>query len=110
AIPLREGGIRARILIMTGFWRGEEEEIARLDLTPTVWEVGQIELVERAAARVGVARHGVHLKVDTGMGRLGVAPEDLPRVCSALKASPHLAVEGLSTHLSASEVLDAPSV
>lgn len=110
AIPLREAGIRARILIMTGFWRGEEEEIVRLDLTPTVWEVEQIELLERAAAHVGVAQHAVHLKVDTGMGRLGVAPEDLPRVCHALKSAPHLAVEGLSTHLSASEVLDAPSV
>jgi alanine racemase len=110
AIPLQEAGIRSRILVMTGFWRGEEEEIVRLGLTPTVWEVEQIELLERAAARVGVARHAVHLKVDTGMGRLGVAPEDLPRICSALKSSPHLVVEGLSTHLSASEVLDAPSV
>jgi len=110
AIPLREAGIRGRILLMTGFWRGEEEEIVRLDLTPTVWEVGQIELLEKAAARVGVARHGVHLKVDTGMGRLGVPPEDLPQVCAALKASPHLIAEGLSTHLASSEVLDAPSV
>jgi alanine racemase len=110
AIPLREADIRGRILLMTGFWRGEEEEIVRLGLTPTIWEVGQIDLLERAAARVGVARHAVHLKVDTGMGRLGVAPEDLPRVCAALKASPHLFVEGLSTHLAASEVLDAPSV
>lgn len=110
AIPLREADIRGRILLMTGFWRGEEEEIVRLGLTPTIWEVAQIDLLERAAARVGVARHAVHLKVDTGMGRLGVAPEDLPRVCTALKASPHLFVEGLSTHLAASEVLDAPSV
>lgn len=110
AIPLREAGIRGRILLMTGFWRGEEEEIVRLGLTPTIWEVAQIDLMENAAAHVGVAHHAVHLKVDTGMGRLGVAPEDLARVCAALKASPHLEVEGLSTHLAASEVLDAPSV
>jgi alanine racemase len=110
AIPLREAAIRGRILLMTGFWRGEEEEIVRLGLTPTVWEPGQIESLELAAKRVGVAQHAVHLKVDTGMGRLGVAPEDLPGVCRALKSSPHLFMEGLSTHLSASEVLDAPSV
>jgi len=36
AIPLRDAGIRTRILLMTGFWRGEEEEIIRLQLTPTV--------------------------------------------------------------------------
>jgi alanine racemase len=110
AIPLRENGIRGRILLMTGFWRGEEEEIVRLELTPTVWETGQIELFERAATTLGVAKHPIHLKVDTGMGRLGVAPEDLPQICSALKSSSHLVLEGLSTHLASSEVLDEPSV
>jgi alanine racemase len=110
AIPLREAGIRTRILLMTGFWRGEEEEIIRLQLTPTVWEPGQVELLEKAAAGLGLPRLPVHLKVDTGMGRLGVDPEDLYQVCSALKSSPHLLLEGLSTHLASSEVLDAPSV
>ncbi|MBZ5571065.1 MAG: alanine racemase [Acidobacteriia bacterium] len=109
AIPLREAGIHSRILLMTGFWRGEEEEIVHLKLTPTVWETGQIELLEKAAAHMD-ARLPIHLKVDTGMGRLGVAPEDLPQLCVALKASKHLVVEGLSTHLASSEVLDAPSV
>jgi alanine racemase len=109
AIPLREAGIQARILLMTGFWRGEEEEIVRLSLTPTVWQAGQIELLEKAASDLDV-NHAVHLKVDTGMGRLGVSPEALPQVCSALKASPHLLLEGFSTHLASSEILDAPSV
>jgi alanine racemase len=110
AIPLREAGIRGRVLLMTGFWRGEEEEIIRLGLTPTIWETGQIEWFEKAATALGVSKHPIHLKVDTGMGRLGVAPEDLPRICSALKASSHLVLEGLSTHLASSEVLDEPSV
>ena len=109
AIPLREAGIRGRILLLTGFWRGEEEEIVHLKLTPTVWEPDQIELLEKAASALG-ARQPVHLKIDSGMGRLGVAPENLPRITSALKSSPHLMVEGLSTHLASSEVLDAPSV
>jgi alanine racemase len=110
AIPLREAGVQGRILLMTGFWRGEEEDIIRLGLTPTIWETGQIELFEKAAKALGVPKHSIHLKVDTGMGRLGVAPEDLPRICSALKSSPHLVLEGLSTHLASSEVLDEPSV
>lgn len=110
AIPLREAGIGARILLMTGFWRGEEEEIIRQRLTPTVWEPGQIASLERAAARLGAAGFPIHLKVDTGMGRLGFPPEDLPQICAALQAAPHLLAEGLSTHLASSEVLDAPSV
>jgi len=110
AIPLREDGVRARILLMTGFWPGEEAEIVRLQLTPTVWEPRQIESLNAAAAALGVAQHPVHLKVDTGMGRLGVALEQLPAVLSALKAARHLALEGLSTHLASSEIMDAPSV
>jgi alanine racemase len=110
AIPLREGGIRANILLMTGFWRGEESEIVRLHLTPTAWEPWHIESLDRAAAALGVAQHPVHLKVDTGMGRLGVAVDQLPGVLAVLKSAKHIALEGLSTHLAASEIMDAPSV
>jgi alanine racemase len=110
AIPLREEGIATRILLMTGFWRGEEEEIIRLRLTPTVWEAGQIELLEQAASRLGVSQHAIHLKVDSGMGRLGAAVQDLPQVLTALQSASHLRLEGFSTHIASSEVLDAPSV
>jgi alanine racemase len=112
AIPLREAGIQSNILLMTGFWRGEESEIVRLRLTPTVWEPWHIEAMEKAAAVFGEGRHRhpVHLKVDTGMGRLGVAVAELPAVLTALQAAKHLELGGLSTHLASSEILDAPSV
>ena len=110
AIPLREAGIRSNILLMTGFWRGEETEIIRQHLTPTVWEPWQIQSLDRAAAAQDVVRHPVHLKVDTGMGRLGVAIHQLPAVLTALVAAKHLVLEGLSTHLASSEIMDAPSV
>ena len=110
AIPLRDAGITANILLMTGFWRGEETEIVRLRLTPTVWEQRQVESLDAAAAVLGVAQHPVHLKVDTGMGRLGVAMEQLPALLDAIKAAKHLFLEGLSTHLASSEIMDAPSV
>jgi alanine racemase len=109
AIPLRDAGIESRILLMTGFWRGEESEIVRLRLTPTVWEPWHIECMEKAAAS-GTVRQAVHLKVDTGMGRLGVSLDELPGVLKALSAAPHLLLEGLSTHLASSEIMDAPSV
>jgi alanine racemase len=109
AIPLREEGIAGHVLLMTGFWRGEEEEIVRLHLTPTIWELWHIQLLEAAAARLGVSKHPVHLKVDTGMGRLGVSMQELPSLCGALRAARHLSLEGLSTHLASSEILDAPS-
>jgi alanine racemase len=109
AIPLRDAGIESRILLMTGFWRGEESEIVRLRLTPTVWEPWHIEALETAASS-GNIRQAVHLKVDTGMGRLGVSLDELPAMLKALDAAPHLVLEGLSTHLASSEIMDAPSV
>lgn len=110
AIPLREAGVHASILLMTGFWRGEESEIVRLHLTPTVWEPWHLESLDRAATALGVAQHPVHLKVDTGMGRLGVGVDQLSGVLAGLKAAKHLVLEGLSTHLASSEIMDAPSV
>jgi alanine racemase len=110
AIPLRDAGIQSNVLLMTGFWRGEESEIVRSQLTPTVWEPWHIELLDKAAASLGVKQHPVHLKVDTGMGRLGAALDQLPRVLARLENSKNLFLQGLSTHLAASEVMDAPSV
>jgi alanine racemase len=110
AIPLRDAGIQSNILLMTGFWRGEESEIVRSHLTPTVWEPWQIESLDAAAAPLGVAKHPVHLKVDTGMGRLGVGIDQLPEVLRVMQSAKHLLLEGLSTHLASSEIMDAPSV
>jgi len=110
AIPLYEAGIQSNILLMTGFWRGEENEIVRLKLTPTVWERWQIESLDKATDALGVAKHPVHLKIDTGMGRLGVTVDQLPAVLKGLAEAKHLVLEGLSTHLASSEIMDAPSV
>ncbi len=79
--------------------------------TPTIWEPWHIEALERAARK----RHGdlpshrlpVHLKLDTGMNRLGAAKEALPHLCEMLSACKHLTLEGVSTHFASAEVLDA---
>jgi alanine racemase len=109
-VPLREAGVRSRILLMTGFWRGEEQEVVRRNLTATVWEREHVEALNRAAERLGAPPQPVHLKVDTGMGRLGVALDGLAAMCAAIKSSPRVALEGLFTHFASSEVLDAPDV
>jgi alanine racemase len=109
-VTLRTAGIRGRILLMTGFWRGEEEEVVRQNLTPTVWEPWQIELLNQGAVRRGGAPQPVHLKVDTGMSRLGVMLGELQALCGKIKAATHVSLEGIATHLASSEVLDAPDV
>jgi len=107
-VPLRSGGLRGRILLMTGYWRGEEEEVIRQNLTSTVWEPWHVESLNRAAQRLGAPPQPVHLKVDTGMGRLGATLEELPALCQLIRSCSHITLEGLSTHFASAEVLDQP--
>lgn len=105
-IALRSAGVTARILLMTGIWKGEEDRIVAQKLTPTIWEPWHIESLERAAHARKITLP-VHLKLDTGMNRLGAPTEALPRLCELLSASKHLTLEGVSTHFASAEVLDS---
>jgi alanine racemase len=109
-LALRGTGVRARILLMTGIWKGEEDGIVAQNLTPTIWEPWHIELLERSAHKRQLElpshRLPVHLKFDTGMNRLGASKDALPRLCEMLSACKHLSLEGISTHLASAEVLD----
>jgi alanine racemase len=107
-MPLRSAGVRNRILLMTGFWRGEEEEVVRQNLTATVWEPWHVEVLNNAVQRLGAARQPIHLKIDTGMGRLGVTLADLPPMCRVIQRASHVVLEGVSTHFASSEAADAP--
>jgi alanine racemase len=111
-VLLRENGVRTRILLMTGFWRGEEDEILRHNLTPAVWDWWQVGVLEAAAERVspGGPPFPIHLKVDTGMARLGVGPPLQAMFARRIQAARRLQLEGLFSHLASSEVLDAPDV
>jgi alanine racemase len=97
AMALRRAGIKARLLLMTGIWKGEEDQVVADNLTPVVWEQWHIERLESAATKKETVLP-VHLKIDTGMTRLGASREALPGVCGALAASDHLKLEGVSTH------------
>jgi alanine racemase len=97
AMALRRAGITARLLLMTGIWKGEEDEVVANHLTPVAWEPWHVERLEKAAYKQQVMLP-VHLKIDTGMTRLGVASEALPDLCEQLASSQHLRLEGVSTH------------
>jgi alanine racemase len=106
---LRSAGIWTRILLMTGIWKGEEDGVVSHNLTPTVWERWQIERLEKAAQKQQI-NLPVHLKVDTGMNRLGAPIEALGELCESLATSKNLHLEGVSTHFASAEVLDAEDV
>ncbi|MFQ5724221.1 MAG: alanine racemase, partial [Terriglobia bacterium] len=108
-IEIRQGGVRTPILCLTGFFPGEEKDLLAHNITPGITEVGQVERLEKAAQGLG-RRVRCHVKLDTGMGRLGVPCAELPRLLDALAASPAgggasrpLELEGLYTHFASSE-------
>ena len=104
---LRESGIREPVLILTGFWAGEEKRILDNHLTPAIMSAGQLLLLEKAAAEQRKPRKrpfDFHLKIDTGMNRLGIPPSEIPAFARALEDSPHVRLAGTFTHIASSEV------
>jgi alanine racemase len=101
-VELRQAGIKTRILVMEGLMGAgspASERIVEANLTPVIHSSSVLESLESAAAKAG-RTIGVHLKVDTGMSRLGARPESLSPLLKELASCPHLSVEGAMTHLS----------
>ncbi|HWF12233.1 MAG TPA: alanine racemase, partial [Candidatus Acidoferrales bacterium] len=104
---LRDSGIREPVLILTGFWAGEEQRILDHHLTPTIMGADQLRLLEKAAARQRKPRKkpvDFHLKIDSGMNRLGIPPIEIPAFARVLADCPHLRLGGTFTHIASSEV------
>jgi alanine racemase len=107
-VALRDAGISSRILILVGAWRGEEEDALRYALTPTVSRFEDVEAVALAAARIGRREPvPVHLKLDTGMARLGLPLSELDNFAQRIKNVGQVELEGVFSHLASAEVLDA---
>ncbi|MEO6120254.1 MAG: alanine racemase, partial [Terriglobales bacterium] len=109
-VELREAGICGRILLLSGFWRGQEEAVIQHNLTPAIWDYNHIELLENAAEKMGKAPQSVavHWKVDTGMARLGTSMAETPAMMEALKAAEFVMLEGMFSHLASADVVDGP--
>lgn len=109
-VQLRQAGIRSQILLLTGFWRGDEEDIVMQGLTPAVWEIWHLELLKMAVNRRRNRSVNIHLKVDTGMGRLGVLPTEMSTAIQHVQSCRRLATDGIFTHLASAEAIGAQEV
>jgi len=104
-IALREAGVLARIIVLNGLFTGQADACLRHDLTPVVYRLATIEELNVAArSRPDPVR--VHLKVDTGMGRVGIPDPEMPAFAAELKRFPHVEIEGLLTHLADADLAD----
>jgi alanine racemase len=113
-IELREAGIVAPILVMGGdhgYGQGAHEEILARELVPVLHDLGQLESFARLTRMARVAGSGagpvdVHVKIDTGMHRLGITMRELPLLAARLAQSPEVRVHGLMTHLACADSPD----
>jgi alanine racemase len=103
-VELREAGIRKRILVLTGFWPGEERRLIQNNLTPTVTRVDDLGHLERGArAAGGKSRLRFHLKINTGMNRLGISADEVECFARTLARCKHIELEGTFTHFASAE-------
>ena len=97
-IELREAGIARPIFCVGGFWRGQADEVIAHDLTPALFRLDAAEELNARAREAGRIV-SFHLKVDTGMGRLGVPVGEVAAFARELKRFDHIKLDGLMTHL-----------
>ena len=101
-IELRGAGISAPILCLGGFWKGQEAACLRNRLTPVVYRLDMIESLDHAAREAKVTAD-IHVKIDTGMGRLGVRADQVSEFAQAVRRFTNINVAGLMTHLAAAD-------
>jgi alanine racemase len=99
ASELRNAGVRTRIYLQAGFFAEQVGEIVALDLTPFVFDVEMLPLLDRAAANGGRNDFPIHVKIDSGATRLGVMPAEMPRLIDAVRGASALRLEGVCTLL-----------
>jgi alanine racemase len=105
-LELRAAGVRAPIFVLGAYYDRHQDDVIDERLTPVVYDLGDLERFSAAAARRG-RRIDVHIKVDTGMSRLGIAVDEVSGVLARLADLSALRLAGLCTHLASADLPDA---
>lgn len=106
ALALRDAGFDTRTLVMGALSERELADALRCSADVVVWEQGFVERVAQVAQRLGVVAR-CHIKLDTGMGRLGTRSERTALACAELVATrPSLELAGAMTHFATADELD----
>lgn len=106
AIELREKGIRTPIMVINPDIQSLEAML-RFDIQPEIYDFALLERYVRAARMAGLSKYPIHLKFDTGMGRLGFLEKDIDNLIPILQQYPDIQVISLMTHLAAADEPEA---
>lgn len=104
-VELREAGVYAPVVVLGGVYPGSQDVIVHRRLTPVVWSVEHLEMLAAAVRRTGAQPCSVHLKIDTGMSRLGALEGELPALLDWLVADGGrtIRLQGAMTHLACAD-------
>jgi len=105
-LALRDAGITAPILVLSEQPPAATTAMVANRLTPTVASAAGVDAVAAAAAELGVSGVGVHLKIDTGMHRVGALPHEVAALAEHVGASGSLYLAGVFTHLAVADELE----
>jgi len=106
-IQLRKSGSDKPILLLGGIYPGQERKCIGYNLSTTIFTLEQAQALNLAASTGKLFRRAqIHLKIDTGMGRLGIPYADVPRLLVELKKLPNIALEGVISHFASADELD----
>ncbi len=105
ARELRASGIRVPVLVLLGLEPEDVDEALHQDVRPVLFRLDHARMVHSAAMRAG-RKAKVHVKVDTGMGRLGVPVDDLPAFIDETVMLDRLEIEGVISHFAVADESD----
>lgn len=106
ARSLRKGGLTLPLFLLSETSPAAAAEAVSLECTPVVYTVELAAALQEEARKAG-RRVAVHLKIDTGMGRVGISPSEAPRLAESIEAMSHLCLEGILSHLWEADRLDS---
>lgn len=108
-IALRQAGLSGEIVILLGAAPESYGEVVSYDLTPVVYDLDAIAGLSAAATEKN-REVRVHLKVDVGMGRLGVSSAEVKPCVSLLKRLPNISLGGILSHLPLADAAEKPEI
>jgi len=104
-IQLRKSGIDRPVLILGGIYPGQEKKCVGFNLSTAIFDLDQAKVLNDVASRL-YRKAKVHVKIDTGMGRLGISAEDAGAFFRELRKLHNIELEGIISHFATADELD----
>ena len=104
-VELREAGVKSAVIILGGIYPNQIRDVIEYDLTPVIFDIETARIIDTLAGKTG-KRIKVHIKIDTGMGRLGLLSYQVSPFFKTMKGLANLEVDGILSHFAEADEED----